>query len=200
MKRMIGLLLLLLLSFFSLAQESSEAQNEASAESEEQTITGEGSEFLILSELALGTGFPGYQLYNVNFGFQKDAFGVNFRGSWTELGPYISMAGRYYTPIPIPVPTFVSLGAGYFSNSPTGLATVGAQIPFGVTSPFRATVEVGASVAPGFNGDIEILPTASLTVGYTFFIDTTPLTEEEKLERELARSRPTGCTPSKTFA
>ncbi len=169
---------------------------ETSSTTDEQTVTGEGSEFLILSELALGVGWPGYQLYNVNFGFQKDAFGVNFRGSWTELGPYVSMAGRYYTPIPIPVPTFVSLGAGYFSGSPTGLATLGAQIPFGVTSPFRATIEAGASIAPGFNSGIEILPTFALTIGYTFFIDTTPLSEEEKRERDLARSRPANCIPT----
>ncbi|MCA9836900.1 MAG: hypothetical protein KC422_08295 [Trueperaceae bacterium] len=156
--------------------------------------TGEGSEFLVLAELALGAGWPGYQLYNVNFAFQKDVFGLNFRTSWTEAGPYVSLAGRYFTPIPIPAPTFVSAGGGYFAGSPVGFATFGAQIPFGLESPFMATVEAGGSVSTNFSGDVEFLPMVSLTVGYTFFLDTTPLTEEEKLARELARDRPAGCT------
>lgn len=189
---------LLTLFFCTLAifVSSSSFAQETNQEETSETLTGEGSEFLILSELAFGVGFPGYQLYNANVGFQKDSFGINFRGSITGLGPYLSLSGRYYTPIPIPVPTFISLGAGYFSGSPTGLATVGAQIPFGISSPFRATIEAGLSVAPGFNGEIEYLPTASVTIGYIFFVDTTPLTAEVIRERELAASRPAGCVPT----
>lgn len=182
----------LLLCFSSLVvgQDTTSESPEAASQ---ELITGTGSEFLILGELALGGGFPGYQLYNLNFGFQKDSFGVNFRGSWTEVGPYFSLSGRYFLPLPVPVPTFVSLGAGYFSESPTGFATIGAQIPFGLSSPFRATIEAGAAVTRGFNGAIEYLPSISLSVGYTFFVDTTPLTEEQRLEQELARSRTAGC-------
>ncbi len=164
-----------------------------SSDSSEDVITGEGSEFLILAEVALGGGWPGYQLYNINLGFQKESFGLNFRTSWTEAGPYVSLAGRYFTPIPIPVPTFVSVGGGYFSGSPGGFATFGAQIPFGLDSPFQATIEAGAALSTDFGGNLEFLPTANITIGYTFFLDTTPLTEEEKLQRELARDRPAGC-------
>ncbi len=141
---------------------------------ESSELTGEGSEFLILTEVALGTGWPGYQLYNINAGFQKDSFGVNLKGSITEAGPYVHLAGRYFLPIPIPVPTFASVGGGFFSDSPVGTVTMGAQIPFGITSPFRATLEAGVALDTGLNGGLEVLPTASLTIGYTFFIETSP--------------------------
>jgi len=163
------------------------------AQEDNDVLTGERSDFLVLSELSFGVGWPGYQIYHANLGFQKDAFGMNFRGSFTNQGPYFALSGRYYTPIPVPVPTFISAGAGYAANAPVGFASFGAQIPFGLSSPFRATVEAGISLSPSETDGLQISPTASLTIGYLFFIDTTPLTEEELREREFASSLPGKC-------
>ena len=161
-------------------------------QSEEADLS--ASPYLILGEFGVGGGWPGYQLYHVNIAFQRETLGVIFRGSWTGVGPYLSLAGRYYTPIPVPVPTFVSLGAGVFSDNPSVFATVGAHVPFGLQSNFRATLELGGAFTTVLD-QWQFLPTASIGIGYTFFIDQAPLTQEEREQREREReARRSGCT------
>jgi hypothetical protein len=138
--------------------------------------------YLVINELGFGVGYPTYQLYHLYYGFQRDQFGVAFKGSYTASdGILLSVAGRYYTPIPVPVPTFVSLGAGIAGGNAVISATFGAHIPFGFDSPWRATLEGGVA----YVGNQGIRPVISLGVGYVFYVDAAPLSEEELKRREL---------------
>jgi hypothetical protein len=117
---------------------------------------------------------------------QRDVFGVVFRGSYTPTnGFYAGLAGRFYTPIPVPVPTFVSIGAGFASTGANIAATFGAHIPFGLNSPARATLEAGLGYEGGENAGFRFV--ASLGVGYVFYVDTAPISDQERKRRELAR-------------
>jgi hypothetical protein len=138
--------------------------------------------YLVVNELGFGVGYPTYQLYHVYYSFQRDQFGVAFKGSYTASdGIFIGVAGRYYTPIPVPVPTFVSLGVGIAGGSAEVSATFGAHIPFGLTSSWRATLEGGVAYVGGQG----IRPVVSLGVGYVFYVDAAPLSEAEIKRREL---------------
>jgi hypothetical protein len=153
----------------------------AAATPEAATQANQGR-YLVVNELGFGVGYPTYQLYHVYYSFQRDQFGVAFKGSYTASdGIFLGVAGRYYTPIPIPVPTFVSLGAGITGGGATISATFGAHIPFGLDSNWRATLEGGVAYVGGQG----IRPVASLGVGYVFYVDAAPLSEEELKRREL---------------
>jgi hypothetical protein len=158
-------------------------------DSSEETVVSERS-YLVINEIGLGAGYPTYQLYHLHYAFQSDVFGVAFRGSYTGQGLYLSLAGRYYTPLPIPVPTFVSAGAGIAGSNPTISATFGLHAPLGLDSNFRATLEAGVA----YVGGTGIQPVATLGVGYVFYVDATPISEEEKRRRELERLRAFNCT------
>lgn len=138
--------------------------------------------YLVVNEVGFGVGYPTYQLYHAYYSFQRDRFGVAFKGSFTPTdGIYIGVAGRYYTPIPGPLPTFVSLGAGISGGGANVAATFGAHIPFGLDSNWRATLEGGIAYVGGQG----IRPVASLGVGYVFYVDAAPLSEAEIKRREL---------------
>lgn len=155
------------------------------------------SPYLVVGELGLGGGFPGFQLYNTYFSFQKEKIGLAFKGSWTAVGPYLQVSARYYTPIPVPVPTFVSIGAGGYGKTAAYMATIGTHIPLGITSPIRLTIEAGVNYMNLFGND-QILPTVSLGVGYSFFIDAEPVSKEELAEQESERrAELSGCTDPK---
>lgn len=139
------------------------------------------SQHLVLAELGFGGGWPGYQLYSLNVALQREQFGVALRGALTEVGPFVALAGRYYLPLDF-VPTFVSVGLGYFDTAPVISATVGANIPLGFGSPWRVTLEAGGAVTT-LLGQRRILPTVSASVGYSFFIDQPPITAEEYQRR-----------------
>jgi hypothetical protein len=183
--------ILILLSFslatFSLAQDE---PNSIEAEPTGETKTLSDSPYLVINEIGFGVGYPTYQLYHLHYAFQSDVFGVVFRGSYTGEGLYLSLAGRYYTPIPVPVPTFVSVGAGIAGTDPTLFATFGVHAPLGLTSNFRATLEGGLA----YIGGTGIQPVATLGIGYVFYVDTAPITEEEKRKRELEKLRALSCT------
>jgi len=152
------------------------------------------SDYDVLVDVGFGVGWPGYQLYQFNVALQKDAFGIAFRGSWTEAGPYISAAGRYYTPIPIPVPTFVSVGAGVLVDNPVYFASLGAQLP--VYGPdVRLTLEAGVSYQTIFQRG-QVLPYVSAGLSYSFLINAAPISQEERARRELERLRPPNCEPT----
>jgi hypothetical protein len=148
------------------------------------------SPYLVINEIGIGAGYPLYQVYHLHYAFQRDVFGVAFRGSYTSEGLFLSLAGRYYTPLPIPVPTFVSAGAGIAGSNPTISATFGLHAPLGIDSNFRATLEAGVA----YVGGTGIQPVATLGVGYVFYVDTAPISEEEKRRRELERLRAFNCT------
>jgi hypothetical protein len=138
--------------------------------------------FLVVNEVGFGVGYPTYQLYHVYYSFQREQFGVAFKGSFTPTdGIFIGVAGRYYTPIPLPVPTFISLGAGISGEGANIAATFGAHIPFGLDSNWRATLEGGIAYVGGQG----IRPVASLGIGYVFYVDAAPLSEAEIKRREL---------------
>lgn len=165
----------------------------ASAQDASGASATDAADYAVLIEPGLGLGWPGYQLYHAYAAFQKDAFGLVFRGSWTELGPFVSLAARYYTPIPIPLPTFVSAGAGVFGGVATPFASAGLQLPF-LDSGARLTLELGASYQQ-LLGEGRVLPFVSLGLGYAFFVEAPPVSAEARAERELARQRPAGCSP-----
>lgn len=163
-------------------------------DSEDQTSGETAPDYSVLVDVGFGVGWPGYQLYHVNVGLQKEQFGIAFRGSLTEAGPYVSAAARYYTPIPIPVPTFVSLGAGVLVDRPVYFGSLGAHIP--VYGPdVRLTLEAGASYQTVFDQG-QILPYVSLGFSYAFIINAAPISKEELARRELERSRPANCEPT----
>jgi hypothetical protein len=138
--------------------------------------------FLVVNEVGVGLGYPTYQLYHAYYSFQREQFGVAFKGSYTPTdGIYLGVAGRYYTPIPIPVPTFVSLGAGISSEGANVAATFGAHVPLGLDSNWRATLEGGIA----YVGNQGIRPVASVGIGYVFYVDAAPLSEAEIKRREL---------------
>ncbi len=154
----------------------------------------EDSPYLVVGEVGLGGGFPGYQLYHTYFSFQKEKLGMAFKGSWTSAGPYLQASVRYYTPIPVPVPTFVSLGAGVFGKTNVLMATMGTHIPLGITSPVRVTIEAGGAYM-NILGKDQFLPTLSLGLGYTFFIDAEPISKDELARQDAEKiAERSGCT------
>jgi hypothetical protein len=162
-------------------QANDEELASAAATAETASEANEGR-FLVVNELGFGVGYPTYQLYHAYYSFQREQFGVAFKGSYTASdGIFLSVAGRYYTPLPVPVPTFVSLGAGISGGGANISATFGAHVPFGLDSPWRATLEAGLA----YVGNQGIRPIASLGVGYVFYVDAAPLSEEELRRREL---------------
>ena len=174
---------LLVVSFFvtTYAQDTADSQNPDSQAVESAENKGR---YLVINELGFGVGYPTYQLYHLHYAFQREEFGVAFRGSFTASdGLFLSVAGRYYTPLPVPVPTFVSLGAGVANSNLLVSATFGAHVPFGLGSPWRATLEGGLAYVGGQG----LRPVISLGVGYIFYVDTAPVSREERERRELAR-------------
>lgn len=137
---------------------------------------------LLLAELGLGAGWPGYQLYSGTIAFQREQFGVALRASWTAVGPFLAVAGRYYLPVDF-LPTFASAGIGIFGTAPVLSVTVGLHVPLGIGSPWRITLEGGAAMTI-LLGERRILPTVSATVGYTFFIDQSPVIDQSPLTAE----------------
>lgn len=177
-------ILILCLVFFGWAMAQPDSAN---ADREPQ------ADHAVLLDVGLGVGWPGYQLYHAHFGLQRDAFGVVFRGSWTEVGPYLSLAGRYYTPLPLPLPTFVSAGAGVFGGAAVPFATLGAHVPF-FEDNARLTLELGASYQTVL-GRGQVLPFVTLGLGYVFVVDAAPISARERAERERERLQPASCTP-----
>jgi hypothetical protein len=162
------------------AQESTETTTEEEATTEGLDNDGQ---YLVVNELGFGVGYPAYQLYHAYYSFQRDVWGVAFKGSYTASdGIYLGVAGRYYPPIPAPVPTFISLGAGITGNGGNVAATFGAHVPFGLGSPARATLEAGLGYS---GGSLQFV--GSVGVGYTFFVDTAPISPQERRRRELER-------------
>ncbi len=137
---------------------------------------------LTLGSIEFLGGWPGFRLYGLRLGAQVEQFGFALEGSYNEAGIYASLAGRYYLPIPGPVPTFVNAGAGIFVDDPVFFAGVGAHIPLGL-SDFRLSIEGGASRVLVFDQP-QILPYASLALGYTFIFDSQALKEEKIAERQ----------------
>lgn len=150
------------------------------------------SQQLVLGEVGLGLGWPGYQLVHLNLALQRERFGVALRGAITEVGPYVALAGRYYLPLDF-APTFVSAGLGYFGNAPLVTAGLGVTIPFGIGSPWRLTLEGGAAVTT-LLGERRVLPSVSAAIGYSFFIDQPPISAEAQQRRqEQALAAEAGC-------
>jgi hypothetical protein len=180
---------LLLCGCFAHAQDTSQSGDKlqkeelaGAATTPEAASEANQGRYLVINELGFGVGYPTYQLYHLYYGFQRDQFGVAFKGSYTPSdGILLSVAGRYYTPIPVPVPTFVSLGAGIAGGNAVISATFGAHVPFGFDSPWRATLEGGLA----YVGNQGIRPVISLGVGYVFYVDAAPLSQEELKRREL---------------
>lgn len=196
--RFVAWLLVLVLAFltcFAWAQDTTEQDTTPSgpvplekeelagaADSPEAAAQANQGRFLVVNEVGFGVGYPTYQLYHAYYSFQREQFGVAFKGSYTPTdGIFVGVAGRYYTPIPLPVPTFVSLGAGISGEGANVAATFGAHIPFGLDSNWRATLEGGIAYVGGQG----IRPVASLGIGYVFYVDAAPLSEAEIKRREL---------------
>jgi hypothetical protein len=156
------------------------AQDSAEMQLDTERIDAQ-SRYLILAEIGFGGGWPGYQLYNLNVALQREQFGVALRGSLTEVGPFVALSGRYYLPLDF-VPTFVSLGLGYFDAAPVVSATLGANIPLGFGSPWRITLEAGGAVTT-LLGQRRVLPTVAASIGYSFFVDQPPITAEDYARR-----------------
>jgi hypothetical protein len=133
-----------------------------------------------LGSVGIAGGFPGYQLYGLRAGVQVDAVGLALRGSYTSLGPYLGLAARYYLPIPIPAPTFVSLEGGVFNQKPVVALTAGAHVP--LARNVRLDLEGGVSRLEVL-GEARLLPAISLGLSYTFAFE--PAARE--MEREVTR-------------
>ena len=124
---------------------------------------------LAIATFGLAAGFPGYQLYSVRASIQREALGLAVRGSYTSIGPYISLAGRYYLPIPIPVPTYLSVEGGLFAGRAVYGATAGGHIPLGRN--VSLDIEGGASRVT-LLGEPQILPNISVGISYRVPFDT----------------------------
>ncbi len=168
------------------------AQDRTTIEADTAAID-ELSRYLILGEVGIGGGWPGYQLYHVHTAFKSNDFGVVFRASWTGSGPHLMLAGRYYPPIGLPVPAFVSAGVGLAGAGPVFSTTVGTNVPLGLGNPFRITLEAGGAYTTA-SGQGQFLPTIAVGVGYSFFIDQAPISDEERaLRRAEEEARRAGC-------
>jgi hypothetical protein len=178
---------ILIMACLTLAQtDPAETESVGEAQPREEESQDNQGQYLVVNELGFGVGYPSYQLYHVYYSLQRDVFGVAFRGSYTvSNGLYAGLSGRYYTPIPVPVPTFISLGAGLSGTGLNISATLGTHVPLGLNSPLRATLEAGLGYEAGDNAGLRFV--ASLGVGYVFYVDTAPISDQERRRRELAR-------------
>lgn len=144
-----------------------------------------------LGSVELSLGYPGIHLYTMRFSVQYAAFAVALEATTTAAGPYLGLAGRYYTPLPVPVPTYLSLGGGSLAGDLLGSAAIGAHLPF--SSDWRLSFETGATYNRVF-GQTRITPYASLAIGYVFTFNTDAARNEGRVDTPVAAGAPADTT------
>lgn len=120
---------------------------------------------------------------------QVEAFGLVLRGSYTPLGPYLGLAVRYYLPIPIPVPTFLSLEGGVFNQRPVIALTAGGHVPLGHN--VRLDLEGGVSRVE-LLGEARLMPSVTIGLSYTFIFNLEPMARDVAPEGERDAGSPPG--------
>lgn len=94
--------------------------------------------------------------------------GLQLKGSWTEVGPYLGAQVRGYLPIPVPVPIFIGVGGGVYGDNFSYHAAVGAHVPLGKN--MRFDVEGGVANVP-LLAERSWAPYLAVGVSYAFPVD-----------------------------
>ena len=113
-------------------------------------------------------GLPGYRNVGVGAAVKADQFGVALRGGWGTVGASFGAQGRWYPPLPAPVPFYVGLGVDAYAGNATPHAVVGAHVP--LSPAWRFDLEGGVARA-SLAGDTVWAPHLSVGVAYAFTID-----------------------------
>lgn len=103
-----------------------------------------------LFTVGLTGGFPSYQTAALALSFQAQFVGLQLKGSWTAVGPFIGAQVRAYPPIPVPLPVYVGVGGGVYGSNVSYHAAVGAHVP--LSRATRLDVEGGVASVPLLDG------------------------------------------------
>lgn len=168
------LVVMVLVSFGTLVKaQSADASLEGTVTPEEATEELKEAPKFALGSLEVMGGWPGYQLYGLRGSLQFEQFGLAMSASYQQGLFFGLISARYYTPLPIPIPTYISLGAGFFDAEPVLSAAFGMHIPLGLDSNFRLNLEGGVHRST-IENNAQILPSFSIGLSYTFTFDATP--------------------------
>lgn len=146
--------------------------------------------------VGLSAGFPSYQTIALNASIQAQYVGLQLKGSWTAVGPYLGAQVRGYLPIPVPVPIFIGVGGGVYGDNFSYHAAVGAHVPLGKN--LRFDVEGGIANVP-LLAERSWAPHLAVGVSYAFPVDlSTPSHDVETSANSVAPSSQTAVAPGCT--
>lgn len=152
------------------AQPAAEATGtDTSVAADDETVHGElDSTPPAIFSVGLSAGFPSYQTIALNASIQAQYVGLQLKGSWTAVGPYLGAQVRGYLPIPVPVPIFIGVGGGVYGDNFSYHAAVGAHVPLGKN--LRFDVEGGIANVP-LLAERSWAPHLAVGVSYAFPVD-----------------------------
>lgn len=113
-------------------------------------------------------GLPGYRNVGVGAAVKADQFGVALRGGWGTVGASFGAQGRWYPPVPAPLPFYVGLGVDAYAGNATPHAVLGAHVP--LSRAWRFDLEGGVARAT-LAGNTVWAPHVSAGVAYAFTFD-----------------------------
>ncbi len=116
-------------------------------------------------------GLPGYRNVGVGAAIKADQFGVALRGGWGTVGASFGAQGRWYPPVPAPMPFYVGLGVDAYAGNATPHAVLGAHVP--LARAWRLDLEGGVARA-SLAGTTVWAPHLSVGVAYAFTFDLGP--------------------------
>jgi hypothetical protein len=118
--------------------------------------------------VGLHGGLPGYRNVGVGAAIKADQFGVALRGGWGTVGASFGVQGRWYPPLPAPLPFYVGLGVDAYAGNATPHAVIGAHAP--LSPAWRLDLEGGVARAT-LAGTTVWAPHLSVGVSYAFTFD-----------------------------
>jgi len=136
----------------------------------EDAIEVEGSVERAPATLMVGLhgGLPGYRNLGVGAAIKADQLGVALRGGWGTVGASFGVQGRWYPPLPAPVPFYVGLGVDAYAGNVAPHAVLGAHVP--LSPAWRFDLEGGVARAT-LAGTTVWAPHLSVGVAYAFTFD-----------------------------
>lgn len=99
-----------------------------------------------LFSVGISGGFPSYQTVALSVSLQSSFVGLQAKGSWTAVGPFLGLQLRGYPPVPIPVPVYLGLGVGIYGPNVSFHAALGAHVP--LARALRLDLEAGLASVP----------------------------------------------------
>src|SRR5680860_149332 len=146
MAALLRILLFTTLTVLGVSFAAAQGSNEPASEPPADTSVNLSSEVPALFSVGVSGGFPSYQTVALSVSLQSSFVGLQAKGSWTAVGPFVGLQLRGYPPVPFPVPLYLGVGVGIYGSNVSYHAAVGGHVPLGRT--LRFDVEAGVASVP----------------------------------------------------